>query len=299
MAPGTLASGTLAPGTLAPGTLYVVATPIGNLEDLSVRALRVLGAADAIAAEDTRHTGKLLHHFQITTPQVSFHAHNQASRIPALVARLQQGAAIALVTDAGTPAISDPGTELVAACVAVGVPVVPVPGACAAIAALCAAGLPTDRFAFEGFLPPKPKARREVLQGLATEPRTLIFYESPHRLAATLADLAAAFGAARPVAIARELTKRHEAFWRGTLAGAIAAIDTPALPVRGEFVLVIGGAPAPGPAWSDPDIIAELQTLIAGGMSRSAASRHLATQAGLPRRHLYQLALTLPDPPSP
>ncbi len=273
------------------GTLYVVATPIGNLEDMSVRAVRILQTVAAIAAEDTRHTGRLLHHFQITTPQISYHEHNQRSRTPELIERLLQGQDLALVTDAGMPGISDPGYELVQACVAAGITVVPVPGPTAAIAALSASGLPTDRFVFEGFLPVKGQARRDRLRTLASEPRTLILYEAPHRLRQTLQDLATHLGGDRRVVLARELTKLHETFWRGSLDGAIALYQQ-AEP-RGEFTLVVAGASPVQRQFSETELKAELQQLLAQGQSRSQASRQLAQQTALPRQQLYQLALTL------
>ncbi|MHC5595686.1 MAG: 16S rRNA (cytidine(1402)-2'-O)-methyltransferase, partial [Nostoc sp.] len=205
-----------------PGTLYVVGTPIGNLEDITFRAVRILQTVDIIAAEDTRHTGKLLQHFQVKTPQVSYHEHNRTSRIPELLEHLVNHKAIALVSDAGMPGISDPGYELVKACIEAGIPVVPIPGASAAITALSAAGLPTDRFVFEGFLPAKSQQRQEHLESLQTESRTLIFYESPHRLRDTLQDLAEVWGSDRQIVLGRELTKLYEEFWRGTIAEAIA-----------------------------------------------------------------------------
>ncbi|MGA7935671.1 MAG: 16S rRNA (cytidine(1402)-2'-O)-methyltransferase, partial [Kovacikia sp.] len=222
-----------------PGTLYIVGTPIGNLEDMTFRAVRILQAVDFIAAEDTRHTGKLLHHFQIGTPQISYHDHNRHSRTPELLERLRQGKAIALVTDAGMPGISDPGYELVRDCVEAGISVVPIPGPSAAIAALTASGLPSDRFIFEGFLPAKPQLRRARLEILKTESRTLIFYEAPHRLRQTLQDLVA-LGDDRKIVLARELTKLHEEIWRGTIAEAIAHYGDRS--PQGEFTLVITGA---------------------------------------------------------
>ncbi len=273
-----------------PGTLYLVGTPIGNLEDMSFRAVRILKAVDVIAAEDTRHTGKLLHHFQIATPQVSYHDHNRHSRTAELVDRLQQGKTIALVTDAGTPGISDPGYELVQACAAAKLAVVPIPGPSAAIAALIASGLPCDRFAFEGFLPAKGPARRAYLMTLQAETRTLIFYEAPHRLRQTLADLVI-LGADREIALARELTKLHEEIWRGTIAAAIAHY-THHEP-QGEFTLVIAGAVLVPTVLSDADITAALKTLLNEGLSRAEASRQLATQLAIPRRQVYQLSLTL------
>lgn len=276
------------------GTLYLVGTPIGNLEDMTFRAVRILQSVDVIAAEDTRHTGKLLQHFQIQTPQVSYYEHNQKSRIPDMVRRLQSGQAIALVTDAGMPGISDPGYELVKICTEAGIPVVPIPGPSAVISALVASGLPSDRFVFEGFLPNNSSARRrERLEELKAETRTLIFYEAPHRLRKTLDDMVTAFGGDRWVVLARELTKLHEELWRGTLEDAIAHYKTrePA----GEFTLVVAGAELSQPILSEAAILAELQELLKQGVSRSQASRQLAQQTSLPRRQIYQLALSIPD----
>jgi 16S rRNA (cytidine1402-2'-O)-methyltransferase len=278
-----------------PGTLYVVATPIGNLEDMTFRAVRILQTVDAIAAEDTRHTGKLLQHFQISTPQLSYHDHNRRSRLPELLERLQQGKAIALVSDAGMPGISDPGYELVKACTDAGITVVPIPGASAVITALSASGLPTDRFVFEGFLPAKGQERRDRLETLRTEPRTLVLYEAPHRLQQTLQDLSTPFGPERAIVLGRELTKLHEEFWRGTLADAIAHYST--REPQGEFTLLIAGYAAPQLILSPSALKAELEQLLQQGFSRSQASRQLAEQTSLSRRELYQLALAIPDPP--
>ncbi len=227
---------------LAAGRLYVVATPIGNLADFSARAHEILATCALIAAEDTRHTGVLLKHFGIETPQMSLHDHNEGQRIPALLARLAQGASIALVSDAGTPAISDPGFELVRAAAAAGVEVIAIPGPCAAIAALSIGGQPTDRFCFEGFLPARGAARRKHLESLAEEPRTLVLYESPHRVRDMLEDCVSVFGAERGATVAREITKIHETTYRGSLgelfARAAAEVDFG----RGEIVLLIAGA---------------------------------------------------------
>jgi 16S rRNA (cytidine1402-2'-O)-methyltransferase len=279
------------------GTLYIVGTPIGNLEDMTMRAVQVLQQVDQIAAEDTRHTGKLLQHFQITTPQISYHDHNRASRTPELVDRLQQGRAIALVTDAGMPGISDPGYDLVKACADVEIPVVPIPGASAVVTALSASGLPTDRFVFEGFLPAKGQARRDRMEALAVESRTMILYESPHRLRQTLADLGDVLGIERPLTLARELTKLHEEFWRGTFAAAIDRYEQ--REPQGEFTLVIQGAPQSEPLLSESALKAELQQLLEQGLSRSQASRQLAQRTTLSRRQIYQLALAIPDRASP
>jgi 16S rRNA (cytidine1402-2'-O)-methyltransferase len=277
------------------GTLYIVGTPIGNLEDMTFRAIRVLQQVDTIAAEDTRHTGLLLKHFQIDTPQVSYHDHNRQSRLPELLQRLHQGKAIALVTDAGVPGISDPGYELVKACVEANVLVVPIPGVSAVTTALSAAGLPTDRFGFEGFLPTKNEERRERLEALQAELRTFVLYEAPHRLRQTLEDLSTFLGATRRVVLARELTKRYEEFWRGSLEEAIADYRT--REPQGEFTLVISGATATLPLLSESALKAELQQLLQQGLSRSQASRQLAQQTSLSRRQVYQLALAIPDLP--
>uniref|UniRef100_B8HQC4 Ribosomal RNA small subunit methyltransferase I n=1 Tax=Cyanothece sp. (strain PCC 7425 / ATCC 29141) TaxID=395961 RepID=B8HQC4_CYAP4 len=278
--------------TAQPGTLYIVATPIGNLEDMSFRAVRILQSVDLIAAEDTRHTGKLLQHFQIDTPQLSFFSHNIQQRLPELLQRLQQRQAIALVTDAGMPTIADPGYELVCACVAAEIPVVPIPGANAALTALSAAGLPTGRFVFEGFLPSKGQERRDRLEALGRETRTIVLYEAPHRLLQTLTDLLPICTGDRSVVAARELTKMHEQFWRGTLAEAIAHY-TQTEP-KGEFTLVIAGAEIELPTFSPEALKIALTELLQQGLSRSQASRQLAEQTQLSRREIYQLALTLP-----
>ena len=274
------------------GTLYVVGTPIGNLEDMTFRAVRTLQLVDAIAAEDTRHTGKLLEHFQIKTPQISYHAHNRNERLPELLSQLSEGKSIALVTDAGVPGISDPGYELVKACVEAGIQVVPIPGANAAITALSAAGLPTDRFAFEGFLPASGKERKMRLESLQAESRTLIVYEAPHRIRTTLQDLAECLGKERDIALARELTKLHEEFWRGTIEQAL-AYYTQHEP-KGEFTLIVAGAELEMPVLSEEALKEELQKIMDEGVSRSQASRQLAQLTKLPRRQLYQLALSLP-----
>ncbi|MCW5315756.1 16S rRNA (cytidine(1402)-2'-O)-methyltransferase [Nostoc sp. KVJ3] len=274
-----------------PGTLYVVGTPIGNLEDITFRAVRILQTVDIIAAEDTRHTGKLLQHFQVKTPQVSYHEHNRTSRIPELLEHLVNNKAIALVSDAGMPGISDPGYELVKACIEAGIAVVPIPGASAAITALSAAGLPTDRFVFEGFLPAKTQQRQEHLESLQTESRTLIFYESPHRLRDTLQDLAEIWGSDRQIVLGRELTKLYEEFWRGTITEAIAHYSQ--REPQGEYTLVVAGIPASQPQLTEEELKAELKQLISQGISRSQASRQLAKFTSLPRRQLYQLALSI------
>jgi 16S rRNA (cytidine1402-2'-O)-methyltransferase len=276
------------------GILYLVGTPIGNLEDMTFRAIATLKQVDLIAAEDTRHTGKLLHHFGIDTPQTSYHEHNAFKRVPELVEKLQQGMAIALVTDAGMPAISDPGVELVQGCIAAGIRVVPIPVVTAGIAALTASGFATQHFGFDGFLPTDKKEKRDRLEILRLETRTMILYESPHRLLRTLEDLAESLGNERRITVARELTKLHEEFWRGSIEDAIAYFT--AQSPRGEFTLVLEGAqPKEKTVWTEDVILRELQNLIASGISRSDASRQLAELADLPRRQIYQLALTIQE----
>ncbi|HEY9633049.1 MAG TPA: 16S rRNA (cytidine(1402)-2'-O)-methyltransferase [Coleofasciculaceae cyanobacterium] len=275
------------------GTLYVVGTPIGNLEDMTFRAVRILQSVDVIAAEDTRHTGKLLQHFEIKTPQLSYHEHNRNQRLPELLSQLSEGKVIALVTDAGMPGISDPGYELVKACIEAGIQVVPIPGATAGITALSAAGLPTDRFVFEGFLPEKGQERQKRLESLQAERRTLIFYESPHNLRVTLQNLADSLGNDRRIVLARELTKLHEEFWRGTIGEAITHYTQ--VDPRGEFTLVVAGVELEERlVLSDEQLKDELQQMMDQGVSRSQASRQLAQLTKLPRRRLYELALTLP-----
>ncbi len=275
------------------GTLYIVGTPIGNLEDITFRAIRVLQTVNLIAAEDTRHTGKLLHHFQITTPQISYHEHNRLSRFPELLNRLQQGNAIALVTDAGMPGISDPGYDLIKACIEEKIAVIPIPGVTAVITALAASGLPTDRFIFEGFLPSKAKERRDRLNFIKHETRSLVFYESPHRLQQTLRDFLEVFGENRQIVLARELTKLYEEFWRGTLLEAISLYTKDNSP-KGEFTLVLAGDQVrENLTLSEAELKAELQQLLNQGITRSQASRQLAEITSLPRRQIYELALQI------
>ncbi len=274
------------------GTLYIVGTPIGNLEDISFRAVRILQSVDLIAAEDTRHTGKLLHHFQVKVPQVSCHEHNQKQRIPELIEKLKAGQNIAVVTDAGMPGISDPGYEIVKACVDAGLLVVPIPGPNAAITALSAAGLPTERFIFEGFLPVKGKERKQRIEMLQTESRTIVLYESPHRVRKTLQDLTNSLGENRAIAVGRELTKLHEEFWRGTIGEALLYYETSAQP-QGEFTLVVAGGTEPAEIISEITLKTELENLLSQGMSRSEATKHLAKQTSISRKKIYQLALTI------
>ena len=273
------------------GTLYIVGTPIGNLEDTTFRAIKTLQKVDLIAAEDTRHTSKLLQHFQILTPQLSYHQHNEQSRIPELIEKLNQGKAIALVTDAGMPAISDPGYELVKVCVEANISVVPIPGVTASITALCASGLPTNKFIFIGFLPTKIKLREEQLEKLSNSLETVVLYESPYKLLQTLEDLAKMLGGNRKIVLARELTKLHEEFWRGTVGQAI--IHYQNNQPKGEFTLVIAGAEPELPVLSEDTIKQELQELFAQGISRSQASRQLSQKINLSRRKIYQIALKI------
>jgi 16S rRNA (cytidine1402-2'-O)-methyltransferase len=271
------------PGT---GTLYVVATPIGNLSDVSLRALETLRAAPLVAAEDTRLTRRLWARHGIDTPLVSYHARSGPGRRDQLLDHLASGADLALVTDAGTPLVSDPGAELVAEWAARGGRIVPIPGPSAVLAALVAAGLPAARWGFEGFLPRRGRERRERLARIATDDRTTVLFEAPGRTAATLADLAAACGADRPAAVCRELTTLHEEIRRGTLGELAAALAE--VPVRGEVTLVVAGAPAaaaPLPPLGEGR--AEVAALVAQGMSRSAAAREVAGRTGLPRRELF------------
>lgn len=284
-----LVCGAAAPAKpLDPG-LYVVATPIGALADITIRALAILAGADAILAEDTRVSRTLLTHYGIKTPLSPYHEHNAAVARPAALKRIAAGDALALISDAGTPLISDPGFKLVSEAIAAGFPVTAAPGASAALAALCVAGLPTDRFFFEGFLPAKSAARRSRLNELAAVPGTLIFYEAPSRLAATLSDLTLELGP-RPAAVARELTKLHEEVRRGSL-DALAAEYAGAGPPKGEIVILVG-APEPRETVSEADLDAEikasLQTLSIKDASALIAARH-----GLPRRRIYTRALML------
>jgi 16S rRNA (cytidine1402-2'-O)-methyltransferase len=237
----------------ASGRLYVVATPIGNLGDLSARARDTLGACGLIAAEDTRRTGMLLNAFGPSKPMLSLHEHNEGQRAAELLEKMRGGLSIALVSDAGTPGINDPGFDLVRACAAAGIEVIAIPGPCALIAALSIAGLPTDRFCFEGFLPARQAARRAHLASLALETRTLVFYESPHRVREALEDCAQSLGAERPAAVARELTKLHETLYRGPLSMLASRAAAESDFVRGEIVLVIAGASAAAVAETGAD----------------------------------------------
>lgn len=275
------------------GTLYLVATPIGNLEDITLRALRVLREVDLIAAEDTRHTGRLLKHFEIETRMTSYHEHSDTRKRDEILRALETGD-VALVSDAGTPLISDPGEELVNVAIERGIPVVPIPGASAVLTALTASGLPADEFTYLGFLPRSNTERRELLQTVATEPRTLVFFETPHRLRAALHDMLETFGGDRLITVARELTKLHEEFWRGTIESAIQHFET--VEPRGEFTLVVDGAPAEeaGP-WSDEQIKDALSKLAEEGVTGSRAVKQVARLADRKRSDVYDLSLEMKE----
>jgi 16S rRNA (cytidine1402-2'-O)-methyltransferase len=268
------------------GTLLVVATPIGNLGDLSPRAATALTEADLVLAEDTRRTGRLLAHIGSEVPQRSLHEHNERERTEEVMTLLADGARIALVSDAGTPAVSDPGYRLLAACADAGVRIEPIPGPSAALAALVASGLPTDRVAFEGFLPRKGSARRQRLAELAGEVRTTVLFVAPHRAEADLRALADALGHDRRAAVCRELTKLHEEVRRGDL-GALA--EAAAEGFRGELTVVIAGAPAETPEEvGDAALVARVSDAVAGGTSRKEAIAEVARAAGVPKRRVYQ-----------
>ncbi|MBR0211066.1 MAG: 16S rRNA (cytidine(1402)-2'-O)-methyltransferase [Oscillospiraceae bacterium] len=272
------------------GMLYLVATPIGNLGDFSPRAVETLGQADFIAAEDTRVSVKLLNHFGIKKPMVSYHEHNKAAAGPAVLERILAGETCALVTDAGMPAISDPGEDLVRLCAENGVTVQAIPGCCAAVSALAVSGLPTGRFTFEGFLSAKSQERRAQLKALSGEERTMVFHEAPHKLRPTLADMAAIFGPDRPVALCRELTKLHEDTMRTTLGDAVAYYDRNE--PRGEYVLVVAGRAAnDAPALTLAEGVERVLALRAEGMKMKEAVRITADDTGLNRNELYQAAL--------
>ena len=272
------------------GPLYLVATPVGNLGDFSPRALETLETVDFIAAEDTRVSMKLLNHFELRKPLVSYHEHNHVTAGQSILARLLSGESCALVTDAGTPAISDPGEDLVRLCAENSVPVYAIPGCCAAVNALAVSGLPTGRFTFEGFLTVNKKSRRERLESLKNEERTMIFHEAPHKLLTTLEDLSAAFGSDRRIALCRELTKLHEETRRCTLGEAVAHYTENA--PKGEFVLVVAGAePREAAAVTLEDAVAQVLTLKAQGVRLKDAAKEVAEHTGLSKNELYAAAL--------
>ena len=273
------------------GILYLVATPIGNLEDITFRAIRILQEADFIAAEDTRHTAKLLKHYQITTPTISYHQHNHQARVEAILTYLKQDKDIALVSDAGIPAICDPGYELVKICAEKLIQIIPIPGANAALTALVASGLNTERFVFEGFLPTKKKLRQERFNYLENETRTMIFYEAPHRLQNTLTDFQAIFGSHRMIVLARELTKLYEEFWRGNIQEAIAYYQNNQ--PKGEYTIILAGNTNTQLKLSETEIKAELAKMLEAGMTKTQASRELAKYTSWSKRQIYQLAVEI------
>ncbi|MET0497366.1 MAG: 16S rRNA (cytidine(1402)-2'-O)-methyltransferase [Steroidobacteraceae bacterium] len=280
--------------TATGGTLYVVATPIGNLRDLTPRAADILGSVSLIAAEDTRHTGQLLQLFGIDTRLTPLHEHNEGGKVDSLIAALLGGESVAIVSDAGTPLISDPGFSLIAAARSNGVAVVAVPGACAAIAALSVAGLPTDRFAFEGFLPAKTTARRAQLESLVAESRTLIFYEAPHRIVEALQDMATMLGNERAASVSRELTKRFETTYYGTLAELAQKAASDADMSRGEIVIVVQGASVQVAMLAlDAQ---KILRLLAEELSPAQAAKLTAKITGAKRSELYELATSLARP---
>jgi len=270
------------------GTLYLVATPIGNLEDMTLRGLRLLSQVGLIAAEDTRRTRQLLSHFQIATPLISYHEHNKRARLNRILQALEQGD-VALVTDAGTPLISDPGHELVQAVLSAGHAVLPVPGASAVISALVVSGLPTDSFSFLGYPPRRSAERQRWLRELDGEPRTLVLFEAPHRLRACLLDLRQTLGGDRPAAVCRELTKLHEEVLRGSLASLEQHFGQ--IEPRGECTLVVAGAPPAQVLWDEARVRQAVGRLRRDGLTASQAARTVAEQSGLPRQEVYRLAL--------
>jgi 16S rRNA (cytidine1402-2'-O)-methyltransferase len=274
------------------GRLILVGTPIGNLGDLSPRAVEALTAADTIACEDTRRTRALLSHLGIPGGRrlVAIHDHNEAAAVGDVLNRLDKGERIVVVSDAGMPGVSDPGERLVVAAAAAGHPVEVVPGPSAVLTALVLSGLSTSRFAFEGFLPRKGSLRTQRLAELAAEPRTVVLFEAPHRVRQTVADLAAAAGGLRRVAVARELTKLHEEVWRGTLADAVQHLSTKE--ARGEYVIVLDGAPAPDPA-GEADVEAALRARLDAGTDKRTAIAEVASVLGVPKRLVYDIALKL------
>ncbi len=277
------------------GVLYVVATPIGNLEDISLRALRVLKEVNVIAAEDTRHTRILLDHYEIRTPLVSYHEHNEKAQAPRLAQRLARGENIALVSDAGTPAISDPGYRLVVEALRAGIRVTPIPGASALASALSASGLPTDRFVFEGFLPSKKGERESRLEALRGERRTVVFYEAPHRLTDALTAMQRILGN-REIVVGRELSKVHEEFLRGTIDEVIAQLAQ--REVKGEITIIVRGAPD-AEQISQEELAGEIRRLIAEGSGVKQIAEQLGERYRMAKREVYQLALRLKNAREP
>lgn len=281
-------------GTLYPGTLYIVATPIGNLEDLSPRAVAVLKAVSLVAAEDTRHSGRLLQAMAVDTRMMALHDHNERDRMEQVLEKLEEGIDVALISDAGTPLISDPGFVLVREARKRGLRVSPIPGPCAIVAALCAAGLPTDRFAFEGFLPSKKGARAATLGRLSAEAATLVFYESPHRILDAVADIVEAMGPGRELVIARELTKTFETFYAGTATEVLQALQDDPHGSRGEFVIMIHGAEKAA-ADEGMEEVDRLLKLLLTELPVKKAAKLVSEMTGKAKNDLYQRALTLKE----
>ncbi|MGS2718990.1 16S rRNA (cytidine(1402)-2'-O)-methyltransferase [Paraglaciecola aestuariivivens] len=273
------------------GTLYIVATPIGNLEDMTQRAIRILAEVDLIAAEDTRHSQRLLQHYAIDTRLISLHDHNESQRAIQLIEKLQLGQNIALISDAGTPLISDPGYGLVSQCRAAEVKVVPLPGPCAAITALCAAGLATDKFIFSGFLPVKAQAKQQALQTLLAESKTSVFYESPRRILDTVKAIVEELGPERELVLAKELTKTFETFYSGSSLACVNWLEADANHQRGEFVLMIAGKKADQNTVSSEAL--QLLTLLMAELPLKKAAAITAQQFGLKKNQLYQLGLSM------
>lgn len=277
------------------GELYLCATPIGNLEDMTFRCIRVLKEADVIAAEDTRNSIKLLNHFEIKTPMTSYHEFNKVEKARVLVDKLLKGETVALITDAGTPGISDPGEELVRQCIEAGIKVTPVPGAAACINALIMSGMPTRRFCFEAFLPSDKKEKSDVLEQLKAEQRTIIIYEAPHRLLRTLTELESALGGMRRIAVCKELTKRHETVYRDTISGALGYYT--ANEPKGEYVLVIEGRSPKElleekrAAWDDMSIEEHFNMYVSQGMDKKDAMKLVAKDRGVSKRDIYNALL--------
>ena len=277
------------------GELYLCATPIGNLEDMTFRCIRVLKEADVIAAEDTRNSIKLLNHFEIKTPMTSYHEFNKVEKARVLVERLLKGETVALITDAGTPGISDPGEELVRQCIEAGIKVTPVPGAAACINALIMSGMPTRRFCFEAFLPSDKKEKADVLEQLKAEQRTIIIYEAPHRLLRTLTELESALGGMRKIAVCKERTKRHETVYRDTISGALGYYT--ANEPKGEYVLVIEGRSPKElleekrAAWDDMSIEEHFNMYVSRGMDKKDAMKLVAKDRGVSKRDIYNALL--------
>ena len=278
------------------GELYLCATPIGNLEDMTFRCIRVLKEADVIAAEDTRNSIKLLNHFEIKTPMTSYHEFNKVEKARVLVEKILKGETVALITDAGTPGISDPGEELVRQCIEAGIKVTPVPGAAACINALIMSGMPTRRFCFEAFLPSDKKEKADVLEQLKAEQRTIIIYEAPHRLLRTLTELESALGGMRKIAVCKELTKRHETVYRDTISGALGYYT--ANEPKGEYVLVIEGRSQKElleekrAAWDDMSIEEHFNMYVSQGMDKKDAMKLVAKDRGVSKRDIYNALLS-------